>query len=424
MTIPFELQMIHRESGVQIFSYRFREDIKLEPTLISGFISAVITFAEELKPSKGKQIVKFIDRGDFVLQVEPGELVIGLLILSRKDYSYRDKLRILVREFEERYYEEIKEWSGVSSVFNNFEEEVMQLISRKQISPYHVPTLINSDRAPKNLDDIKWAIITKINGENDICTISDELDLSTDVVQSIISYLEDTGLVNTDFKLTEDCILEITKKGLKALKQDSDYQQELLSIIDPRGLQILQLVGTERSVQEILHEIDYSYEEFEKIVESLVSERYLEMLPEWKILLDKKSLYASRIADYIDDLFQLLLDETDNWISFRDLNEVKNSTYALTLVKNDKLTKILSEQSENLIDLPSLRKILTYEKNRRDIIKDIEPIFRILQSNIEREIGSNLMKDILNKIHCRLSEDYQELINKQKDAKIILNWLK
>ena len=89
--------MIHRHSGIQLFSYRFREDIKLEPTLISGFISAVITFAEELKPSEGKEIVKFIDRGDFVLQVEPGDLVVGLLILSSKDYSFMEKLKILVR---------------------------------------------------------------------------------------------------------------------------------------------------------------------------------------------------------------------------------------------------------------------------------------------------------------------------------------
>ena len=107
MTIPFELQMIHKQSGVQLFSHRFREDIKLDPTLIAGFVSAVINFSEELKPSNGKEMLKFIDRGDFVLQVEPGGLVIGLLILSSKDHSFTEKLRILVNEFERKYHKEI-----------------------------------------------------------------------------------------------------------------------------------------------------------------------------------------------------------------------------------------------------------------------------------------------------------------------------
>ena len=139
MSVPFELQMIHRLSGVQLFSHRFREDIKLEPTLISGFISAVITFAEELKPSEGKEIIKFIDRGDFVLQVEPGENVIGLLILSSKDDSFKEKLKILVEEFENRYHDLIIDWSGISSGFDEFEDDVKQLIEEKIISGGMVP---------------------------------------------------------------------------------------------------------------------------------------------------------------------------------------------------------------------------------------------------------------------------------------------
>ena len=220
MTVPFELQMIHKHSGIQLFSYRFREDIKLEPTLISGFISAVITFAEELKPSEGREIVKFIDRGDFVLQVEPGDLVIGLLILSSKDYSFMEKLKILVIEFDRKYHEQIVDWTGETDIFLDFEEQVRQLISRKQISPYHIPELTNSDNAPKKLDDIKWAIITRINGKNDINSISEDLDLSVDVVQGIISYFEEAGLVETHFKIADENILELTKKGLIALDKN------------------------------------------------------------------------------------------------------------------------------------------------------------------------------------------------------------
>ncbi|MHA1503811.1 MAG: hypothetical protein ACTSPT_01320, partial [Candidatus Heimdallarchaeota archaeon] len=267
MTVPFELQMIHKHSGIQLFSYRFREDIKLEPTLISGFISAVITFAEELKPSEGREIVKFIDRGDFVLQVEPGDLVIGLLILSSKDYSFMEKLKILVIEFERKYHEQIVDWTGETDFFLDFEEQVRQLISRKQISPYHIPELTNSDNAPKKLDDIKWAIITRINGKNDINSISEDLDLSVDVVQGIISYFEEAGLVETHFKIADENILELTKKGLIALDKNSDNCREMISLLGDDALKILHVIGTEKSLEGIKRDVKLPNEVTRDMVE-------------------------------------------------------------------------------------------------------------------------------------------------------------
>ena len=315
MTVPFELQMIHRLSGVQLFSHRFREDIKLEPTLISGFISAVITFAEELKPSEGKEIITFIDRGDFVLQVEPGERVIGLLILSSKDSSFKEKLRILVDEFENRYHDLIVDWSGISSGFDDFEDDVKQLISRKPISPYHIPRLVDTDRAPKKLDDMKWAIITRINGKNDITAISEELEISIDVVQSIISYFEESGLVKTYFEISDESMLELTKKGLNALEVGSDGYNEINHLIGEYGIKILSLIGTERSLLDIKKKVKLSHERVCELVEKLVSERFLEVLPKWKVVLDKKAFQFTRSLEFIDDLFQLIYDESDSWLA-------------------------------------------------------------------------------------------------------------
>jgi predicted transcriptional regulator len=280
MTIPFELQMIDRVSGVQLFSHRFREDIKLEPTLISGFISAVITFAEEIKPSEGKEIIKYIDRGDFVLQVEPGQHVIGLLILSSKDYSFKEKLKILVNEFETRYKKEIVNWNGFSSCFLEFEEQVKQMISKKPLSPYHIPQLVNSDRPPQKIDDMKWAIITHINGQNDINTISEKLDLSVEVVQSIIAYFEETGLVQTHFKITDNSVIELTKKGLLSLEVGSDDYNEVISYVGEDAIKVLSIIGNERSIAEIKTEVPLNHMKITELIEKLVSDRYLEILPQ------------------------------------------------------------------------------------------------------------------------------------------------
>ncbi len=416
--------MIHKQSGVQLFSLRFREDIKLDPTLISGFVSAVINFSEELKPSNGKEMLKFIDRGDFVLQVEPGGLVIGLLILSSKDHSFTEKLRILVNEFERKYHKEILNWSGFSSCFADFKEDVVQLISSKPLSPYHIPKLVNSDRAPSKIDDIKWAIITKIDGENDINAISEELDLSVEVVQGIIAYFEESGLVKTHFKLTDDSIIEITKKGLNALEVGSETYRELTSEIDEVGLKVLSVIGTERALIDVKSEVGLQHDEICLLIEKLVSSRYIEILPEWKVVLDKKAFHFTRSLEFIEDLFQLIFDESDNWLDNRELERMKRNTFALMIIKDESIAKLISDHDEYFADRNNLKKLLTQIGDLEIVITRLESLFRVMQSNIEKEIGSNLTKDIQSKVHKRLKDDYSELIEQQPELEDMLNWLR
>jgi predicted transcriptional regulator len=416
--------MIHKQSGVQLFSHRFREDIKLDPTLISGFISAVINFSEELKPSDGKEMLKFIDRGDFVLQVEPGGLVIGLLILSSKDNSFKEKLKILVNEFERKYNKEILNWSGFSSCFADFEEEVVQLISSKPLSPYHIPQLVNSDRAPSKIDDIKWAIITKIDGENDINAISEELDISVEVVQGIIAYFEESGLVKTHFKLTDDSVIEITKKGLNALEVGSEAYRELVSEISEVGLKVLSVIGTERTLLEVRSDVSMHHDDICLLIEKLVSSRYIEILPKWKVVLDKKAFHFTRSLEFIDDLFQLIFDESDNWLDNRELDRMKRNTFSLMIIKDESIAKLISEHDEYFADRNNLKTLLTKIGNLETVITRLESLFRVMQSNIEKEIGSNLTKDILTKVHKRLEDDYSELIEQQAELEDMLNWLR
>ncbi|MHA1629783.1 MAG: hypothetical protein ACTSXO_08245 [Candidatus Heimdallarchaeota archaeon] len=424
MTVPYELQIIHKQSGVQLFSHRFREDIKLDPTLISGFITAVITFAEELKPSEGKEMVKYIDRGDFILQVEPGELIVGLLILSSKDYSFKEKLKILVREFERNYKKDILNFNGFAGDFAAFEEKVKQLITSKAISPYHIPKLINTDRAPKKLDDIKWAIITRINGQNDINTISEELDLSVDVVQSIIGYFEEVGLVRTFFKINDKTVLELTRKGLKALDNESEQRKEVISIGGEPALEILALIGNQKVFREIKENCSITEAECITIIEKLVSEKYLEILPQWKLVLEKKDFQFTRSLEFIDDLFQLIYDEVDNWLNRRELERLKRDTYALLVIKDETLARLISEQFEFFLDRNNLKKYISQIGDLTQIANNLEELFKVLQSAIERLIGSNLTRDILLKVATRLNTDYNDLLEQQEELQTIFNWLK
>ncbi|MBN1328715.1 MAG: hypothetical protein JXA54_04500 [Candidatus Heimdallarchaeota archaeon] len=422
MTIPFELQMIHKQSGVQLFSYRFRDDISLEPTLISGFVSAVITFAEELKPSEGKEMVKYIDRGDFILQVEPGIQVIGLLILSSKDYSFKEKLKLLVVEFEQRYHSEITNFNGFQTCFIDFEEMVKQLISRRPISPYHIPRLTTSDRGPQKLDDIKWAILTRINGMNDINAISEELELSVEVVQSIIAYFEEIGIVKTQFTINDNTVFELTKKGLTAIEVGSDQYNETITYAGEYAVRLLGEIGSQRTLIDIKKKIAIEKDELNDLIEKLVSDRYLEILPQWKLVLDKKDFQYTRSLEFIDDLFQLIYDEADNWLGIRELERLKRDTFALTIIKDESLAKLISEQKDYLIDQNNLRKLLSQTSDFDIILDQLEKVFKILRQNIEREIGTNLTKDILKKVRRRLEDIYTELLEQQTELIKMLNW--
>jgi len=424
MTIPYELQIIHKQSGVQLFSYRFREDIKLDPTLISGFITAVITFAEELKPSEGKEMVKYIDRGDFILQVEPGRLVVGLLILSSKDYSFKEKLKILVNEFEQNYEEDILNFNGFAGEFTKFKEKVRQLIASKTISPYHIPRLVDTDRAPKKLDDIKWAIITRINGQNDINTISEELDLSVDVVQSIISYFEEVGLVKTFFKITDKSVLELTKKGLNALERDNKQRKDLILLGGEKAIEILKAIGNQRIFREVKEDCNLSDNELTALVEKLVSDKFLEILPQWKLTLEKKDFQFTRSLEFIDDMFQLIYDEADNWLNTRELERLKRDTYALLVIKNEDIARLISEQLEFFLDRNNLKKLISKTGDLVHVADDLEILFKVLQASIEWIIGSNLTKDILLKVANRLNADYEELLEQQTELHKFLNWLR
>jgi predicted transcriptional regulator len=391
--------------------------------LISGFISAVITFAEEIKPSEGKEIIKYIDRGDFVLQVEPGQHVIGLLILSSKDYSFKEKLKILVNEFETRYKKEIVNWNGFSSCFLEFEEQVKQMISKKPLSPYHIPQLVNSDRPPQKIDDMKWAIITHINGQNDINTISEKLDLSVEVVQSIIAYFEETGLVQTHFKITDNSVIELTKKGLLSLEVGSDDYNEVISYVGEDAIKVLSIIGNERSIAEIKTEVPLNHMKITELIEKLVSDRYLEILPQWKLVLDKKAFQFTRSLEFIDDVFEFIFVESDNWLGAREIEQVKRDTIALLIIKDEDLSRLVSDQNDYLIDRNILKNLLTAIGDLNKLAKRIETLFKVLQANIEREIGSNLTRDIFGKVAKKLTNEYEELLQQQPELETFLNWL-
>ncbi|MHA1826516.1 MAG: hypothetical protein ACTSUA_07640, partial [Candidatus Heimdallarchaeota archaeon] len=153
-------------------------------------------------------------------------------------------------------------------------------------------------------------------------------------------------------------------------------------------------------------------------------EKYLEILPQWKLVLEKKDFQFTRSLEFIDDLFQLIYDEVDNWLNRRELERLKRDTYALLVIKDETLARLISEQFEFFLDRNNLKKYISQIGDLTQIANNLEELFKVLQSAIERLIGSNLTRDILLKVATRLNTDYNDLLEQQEELQTIFNWLK
>ncbi|MHA1212409.1 MAG: hypothetical protein ACTSSH_08105, partial [Candidatus Heimdallarchaeota archaeon] len=276
---------------------------------------------------------------------------------------------------------------------------------------------------PQNLDDIKWTILSRINGRDNISTISEELDISVEVVKSIVAYFDEVGLVKTRFEITDKSVFELAKKGLMALEVGSNDYNEVVSYAGEYAIRVLSLIGGQKSLAELKRKIPIEHDAMIELIEKLVSDRYLEILPQWKLVLDKKDFQYTRSLEFIDDLFQIIFDEADNWLGNRELERLKRDTYALTVLKDEGLARLISDHNDYLVDHNNLRKLLSQSSDFDAVIIRLEILFKVLQKNIERVIGSNLTKDILTKVHRRLLDVYEELVEQQVELKKILSWL-
>ena len=128
--------------------------------------------------------------------------------------------------------------------------------------------------------------------------------------------------------------------------------------------------------------------------------------------------------EFIDDLFQLIYDEADNWLNRRELERLKRDTYALLVIKDEALARLISEQFEFFLDRNNLKKYISEIGDLIEIANNLEKMFRVFQSAIERIIGSNLAQDIMLKVAARLKTSYNDLLKQQKELQIIYNWLK
>ena len=98
------LLIIDRKSGVPIITYS-REDLEIDKELISGFLSAMDSFVSEIG---GTDAMNEINYKGFNIHATYGKWIkIALILSSPARKSLKERLAYFLKDFEERYYDEI-----------------------------------------------------------------------------------------------------------------------------------------------------------------------------------------------------------------------------------------------------------------------------------------------------------------------------
>ncbi|MCK5151287.1 MAG: hypothetical protein KAQ65_05595, partial [Candidatus Thorarchaeota archaeon] len=95
------LYIIKRETGVCMYHNDFAEAL-FDPDLISSFLVAMTSFFDEATQSIASRARAF-EGTDYKIMVEFGEWTLGALSAVEEDEHLRQKLREVIRIFEEQF---------------------------------------------------------------------------------------------------------------------------------------------------------------------------------------------------------------------------------------------------------------------------------------------------------------------------------
>lgn len=120
--------LIHKKSGVCLFGKNYTLDF--DSVLFSGFLTAVQSFAEDLKIGR---LTNFITN-DKVILISTSEDVVASLIIDLEDSvdDWLDKAYEIAERFQEMYNEELSAFSGNISTFEEFSEEVSKILESEE----------------------------------------------------------------------------------------------------------------------------------------------------------------------------------------------------------------------------------------------------------------------------------------------------
>lgn len=258
------LSLIRKEGGEPIIGIPYRE-MSVDPDLVASFVIAVIIF-------ENRQLKSFIKEG-YVVVIEEGEHVVGLLIVDRvdDDDSYRTALKEIITKFESIYESQMISWKGDIRPFREFALDILQIYPYRAFSSTMIPKLVTkSDATPDLQAPIPWSVgetdvklqvvLGYINGKRTIEEIIDQSEIEGSEILAIFSMLDKYKWITLTRRLEDASVLVKIMEPPKFLV--GVYGEQLTSIVE-------QCDG-QKSLAQICEILPYNIEAVKLVAKNLI----------------------------------------------------------------------------------------------------------------------------------------------------------
>ncbi|MHA1797201.1 MAG: hypothetical protein ACTSVY_02025, partial [Candidatus Helarchaeota archaeon] len=228
------LIIILKEAGQSIYSQTIG-DVKLNPDLISGFLTAIAAFQSEvkLKMSRAKEQQGFeLNYADFKVLLMDGFYVnVALILNDRPSNELRHSLSLFITKFEQKYYANLKDWDGSLKVFRNASELVEKVFD---ISYQHSFTIGKySIRNLNPLEQVLTLIAENINDQQGYFYLSDVIKRTEQTrpepKYEILYYLNEL-IKKQVFKKQDKEVIETLKKERASLAEKADEEKSIFDL--------------------------------------------------------------------------------------------------------------------------------------------------------------------------------------------------
>jgi hypothetical protein len=124
---------IDRVSGLPEYVYYFDTKVQVDSSLVSGFVTAISSFTNELMETKG--LLRSINHEGFALLMEHTESRTVTLVASEETFDVRYLLREFSQKFDEKY--PTPEVSGGidSRDYDDADDLIMQVFAAVMVKP-------------------------------------------------------------------------------------------------------------------------------------------------------------------------------------------------------------------------------------------------------------------------------------------------
>jgi len=109
---------VYKNRGTCVFYYPFTEE-RIQPDLISGFITAVTTVYGEITGEGGEGALEEIQYKGLLLNAYSGKYIVGILIIEGETTPFlKERLRFFVDMFEGQFESILSDWNGCVDCFD------------------------------------------------------------------------------------------------------------------------------------------------------------------------------------------------------------------------------------------------------------------------------------------------------------------